>query len=104
MKKEVSPVAIVISLVFIVVSCVGLYFYYAGASGSDGSGSSVPKLFETQYKVTMPSGDIVTMSESELVEYNKKMIKERQEAVRKFTNELHDLSKKLEQGLKDLKK
>ena len=67
-----------------------------------GSGPSIPKIFETQYKVTLPSGDIVTMSESELVEYDKKIIKERQEAVQKFTNELHEVSKKLEQDLKKL--
>lgn len=103
-SQEVPPVVIVISIVIIAVFCVGLFFYYPGSSGPDGSILSVPKLFETQYKVTLPSGDIVTMSESELVEYNKKVIKERQDAVQKFTNELENLSKKLEQNLKDLKK
>jgi hypothetical protein len=98
-QQGFSPVVVFGGLFLLVAVGVAIYLYLDSPGGS---GFSIPKMFETQYKVTLPSGDIVTMSESELVEYNKKLIKERDHAVREFTNELREASKKLEQDLKKL--
>jgi len=98
--QEVSPATLLGALFILAIIGVAIYLY----TQSLGSGSSAPKLFETQYKVTLPSGDIVTMRESELVEYNKRMIKERDAAIQELTNELNNASRKLEQDFEKLER
>src|SRR5690348_8325225 len=83
-QNKPSVAGLLIGLIILGVVAVGIIMSQSG--GSSGSGAS--SLFEDQYKVQMPNGDIKQMSESELVNYNKQAIKERDEQLHKLQSDL----------------
>jgi hypothetical protein len=95
-NQPAGAAGIIVGLVIVGV-VVAIVMSQSGGSGSGGS-----SLFQDQYKVQMPNGDIKQMSESELVDYNKRAIKERDEQLQKLQTDLNQSVQKLKQSLNEL--
>jgi len=70
--------------IFVIIGLVLYYFFRSS---------------EPQYKVQMPNGDIKQMSESELVDYNKRAIKRWNDDVQKLHDDVNQSTKELKDSL-----
>jgi hypothetical protein len=76
---------------FVLIAVVIVVWLVQEAANNPETRSSLPRPLQNQYKVTKPNGEIVTMTESELEEYNKEHVKERQHALQDLRDSLDKL-------------
>ena len=92
----------VIGILFLVGVAIAGYAIYE--SDPNKASNPLSSVFEDRYKVTMPNGDIVTMTESEFQAYNKKVIADQEAARQKLSKEINKLSEDLNKSADELRK
>jgi hypothetical protein len=75
-----------------------------GAIMAVGCDLNLDKPFEAHYKVTLPSGEIVTMSESELSAYNMKMTAERNAKIAEFNAKMNAAAQEFHKGMEQVQR